>query len=65
VLTLIERFNYVSGWVATTLCLTEKLQDRLKSLKKFIDIAVVRSAITTNNIFSLRFFDDICYVSSI
>lgn len=41
-LDLIERFNYVSGWVAQTICLTEKLSDRLKVLKKFIDIAAVR-----------------------
>jgi len=41
VLLLIDRFNYVSGWVATTICLTEKLQDRARVVRKFIEIALV------------------------
>eukprot|EP01125_Pyxidicula_operculata_P016700 TRINITY_DN577_c0_g1_i3.p1 TRINITY_DN577_c0_g1~~TRINITY_DN577_c0_g1_i3.p1 ORF type:complete len:1211 (-),score=280.78 TRINITY_DN577_c0_g1_i3:2634-6266(-) len=39
VLQLSERFNYVSGWVATTLCTTEKLRDRVKILLRLIEIA--------------------------
>jgi len=39
VLAMIERFNYVSGWVATTICNTEKTKDRVKIMRKFINIA--------------------------
>lgn len=35
-----NRFNRISQWVATTILLTEKLQDRGKVLSKFIEIAV-------------------------
>jgi hypothetical protein len=36
---MIDRFNYVSGWVATTVCIAERLKDRVKTAYKFIDIA--------------------------
>eukprot|EP01126_Amoeba_proteus_P056996 TRINITY_DN7227_c0_g1_i2.p1 TRINITY_DN7227_c0_g1~~TRINITY_DN7227_c0_g1_i2.p1 ORF type:complete len:865 (+),score=209.08 TRINITY_DN7227_c0_g1_i2:826-3420(+) len=39
VLAMIERFNYVSGWVATTICLAEKQKDRIKVVTKWIEVA--------------------------
>lgn len=39
VLAVSERFNYVSGWVATCICTTEKLRDRIKVTAKFIEVA--------------------------
>lgn len=39
VLALIERFNYVSGWVATTICAQEQVKKRSKYIQKIIDVA--------------------------
>eukprot|EP01127_Copromyxa_protea_P023863 TRINITY_DN9150_c0_g1_i1.p1 TRINITY_DN9150_c0_g1~~TRINITY_DN9150_c0_g1_i1.p1 ORF type:complete len:1039 (-),score=209.18 TRINITY_DN9150_c0_g1_i1:65-3181(-) len=39
VLAMIDRFNYVSGWVSTTICMCERLKDRVKAAYKFIEIA--------------------------
>jgi len=36
---MIERFNEISSWVATTICMVEKVKDRVKVVCKFIDIA--------------------------
>ena len=41
VLEMIERFNYVSGWVATTICTTESVKKRSKVISKFIEVAEV------------------------
>ncbi|XP_049850693.1 son of sevenless homolog [Schistocerca gregaria] len=38
VLELINRFNLVSGWVATTVCTQESLKRRVKHVQKFIEI---------------------------
>jgi len=39
VLAMIERFNYVSGWVATTIIFCENPKQRVKITQKFVDIA--------------------------
>jgi hypothetical protein len=39
VLAMIDRFNYVSGWVATQVCFTEKPRDRIKLVAKLISVA--------------------------
>jgi hypothetical protein len=39
VLALIERFNYVSGWVATSICSQEQVKKRSKFIQKLIDVA--------------------------
>jgi hypothetical protein len=36
---MIERFNYVSGWVATLICMSEKPKERVRITHKFIEIA--------------------------
>lgn len=36
---MIERFNYVSSWVATRICMTEKPRDRIKLVAKLINVA--------------------------
>eukprot|EP01126_Amoeba_proteus_P055987 TRINITY_DN6988_c0_g1_i1.p1 TRINITY_DN6988_c0_g1~~TRINITY_DN6988_c0_g1_i1.p1 ORF type:complete len:197 (+),score=36.79 TRINITY_DN6988_c0_g1_i1:549-1139(+) len=39
VLAMIENFNYLSSWVATRICMTEKTRDRVQLVSKLIDIA--------------------------
>eukprot|EP01127_Copromyxa_protea_P000196 TRINITY_DN10185_c0_g1_i1.p1 TRINITY_DN10185_c0_g1~~TRINITY_DN10185_c0_g1_i1.p1 ORF type:complete len:1047 (-),score=228.31 TRINITY_DN10185_c0_g1_i1:56-2896(-) len=39
VIAMIERFNYVSGWVATMICMSEKPKERVRITHKFIEIA--------------------------
>lgn len=39
VLALINRFNVVSGWVATTICTLESVKKRTKAIGKFLDIS--------------------------
>eukprot|EP01126_Amoeba_proteus_P050735 TRINITY_DN6019_c0_g1_i5.p1 TRINITY_DN6019_c0_g1~~TRINITY_DN6019_c0_g1_i5.p1 ORF type:complete len:164 (-),score=42.09 TRINITY_DN6019_c0_g1_i5:12-503(-) len=39
VLAMIERFNYVSSWVATQICMEERLRDRVKLVSKLIHVA--------------------------
>lgn len=39
VINMIERFNWVSGWVASTICTTETTKKRTKAINKFIEIA--------------------------
>lgn len=39
VLAMIERFNYVSSWIATRICMTEKPRDRTKLIAKLINVA--------------------------
>eukprot|EP01129_Flabellula_baltica_P014536 TRINITY_DN6981_c0_g1_i1.p1 TRINITY_DN6981_c0_g1~~TRINITY_DN6981_c0_g1_i1.p1 ORF type:complete len:1107 (-),score=304.83 TRINITY_DN6981_c0_g1_i1:11-3331(-) len=38
-LTMIDRFNLVSGWVASTICTIENQNKRCKAAKKFVQIA--------------------------
>lgn len=42
ILSMIERFNEVSVWVTTTICLLEQPRERAKAIKKFIKIGMVR-----------------------
>jgi len=37
---MIDRFNYISSWVATTICTAENIKDRKRVLKRFIDITI-------------------------
>eukprot|EP01125_Pyxidicula_operculata_P018240 TRINITY_DN6479_c0_g1_i1.p1 TRINITY_DN6479_c0_g1~~TRINITY_DN6479_c0_g1_i1.p1 ORF type:complete len:1105 (+),score=214.78 TRINITY_DN6479_c0_g1_i1:1899-5213(+) len=39
VLQMSDWFNYLSGWVASSICTCEKLKDRVKIMTKWIDIA--------------------------
>jgi hypothetical protein len=39
ILSMIAQFNYISSWVATTLCTTEDPRKRLALLKKFLLVA--------------------------
>jgi hypothetical protein len=39
VLALINRFNVVSGWVATTICTLESVKKRTKAIGKFLEIS--------------------------
>lgn len=39
VLLMIERFNYVSGWIATMVCQQENVKKRSKFIHRFIEVA--------------------------
>jgi len=49
VIQLISRFNAVSYWVASSILWQEKLQDRVKLLAKFIDLAAALDKINSFN----------------
>eukprot|EP01130_Rhizamoeba_saxonica_P003254 TRINITY_DN1390_c0_g1_i1.p1 TRINITY_DN1390_c0_g1~~TRINITY_DN1390_c0_g1_i1.p1 ORF type:complete len:956 (-),score=231.94 TRINITY_DN1390_c0_g1_i1:343-3210(-) len=49
ILRMIERFNYVSGWVATVICTTENLKKRIKVTQKFVQIAEKLAALGNFN----------------
>lgn len=40
VLAIINRFNYVSEWVSTIVCMSERVKDRIKVIVKFIEVAI-------------------------
>jgi hypothetical protein len=40
VLAIINRFNYVSEWVSTIVCMSERVKDRVKVIVKFIEVAI-------------------------
>jgi len=46
---MIHRFNQVSGWVASEICGTVNLRDRVKVLRRFIDIAMRLKALNNFN----------------
>jgi len=39
----ITRFNYISNWIATTICTIEDRSKRVKAVKRALDVAEVRS----------------------
>ena len=41
VLQMSDRFNYVSGWVATSILTTERLKDRVRVVHRWLEIANV------------------------
>jgi len=40
IINMIDRFNYISSWVATTICTAENIKDRKRVLKRYIDITI-------------------------
>ena len=38
---MVNQFNFVSGWVATTICTTEDIRKRVSIIKKMLLIAKV------------------------
>lgn len=46
---MVERFNYVSSWVATRICMEERVKDRVRLISKMIQVAQKLRAINNFN----------------